>query len=578
MLKTVNIFDAKILIVDDHPANVLLLERILGEAGYAHVTSTTDPRAVCSLHEANHYDLILLDLQMPGMDGFEVMEGLKKVEANGYAPILAITAQPDHKLRALASGAKDFLAKPFDILEVKTRIHNMLEVRLLYKHLQHAIRKMESLALHDALTGLPNRRLLTDRVHQAMLTSTRTGEHCALMFLDLDNFKSINDTLGHDTGDALLRQVSLRLQACVREGDSVARLGGDEFVVLLEALSRIDHEAVMQVDVVASKILHAFERAYELPGHDQVCSSSVGLVVFKGDSKPMEELLRKADLAMYQAKSAGRNTARFFDPALQTAMEMHDKLKKDMQRGLDKHEFVLHYQVQINSQGMPIGAEALVRWQHTDGGLLAPENFIPMAEETGMILSLDQWVLETACAQLADWSIQASTAHWTMTVNVSAAQFAQDDIAEILTRSLQKTGANPALLKLELTERAVAENVEEVIVKMNAIKGLGVGFSLDDFGTGYSSLSHLKRLPLDQIKIDPSFVNTALTEPSDATIVRTVVALGKRLGLTVIAEGIETAQQYALLAGMGCDAFQGYFFGRPGTAEELAIDFDKKSL
>lgn len=308
------IYDAHILIVDDKASNVELLQTILETAGYTSVTATQYSTEVCALHRAHPYDLILLDLQMPGMDGFEVMQGLNAIEVDGYAPILAITAQPSHKQRALASGAKDFIAKPFDLFEVKTRIHNMLEIRLLYKQLKASVEALEAMAMHDVLTGLPNRRLLMDRLNQGMLASARNGEHCAVMFMDLDKFKLLNDTLGHDMGDMLLRQVATRLLACVREGDSVARLGGDEFVVLLKALSRRQDEAREQASHVADKILESLRQPYDLDGHSYSSTPSIGALVFSGDAEVGTELLKKADVAMYQAKSAGRNTVRFFDP------------------------------------------------------------------------------------------------------------------------------------------------------------------------------------------------------------------------------------------------------------------------
>ena len=315
-LKVADILAARILIVDDKASNVELLQTILDTAGYSAVSSTQYSTEVCALHRANPYDLILLDLQMPGMDGFEVMQGLNAIERDGYAPVLAMTAQPGHKQRALESGAKDFIAKPFDLFEVKTRIHNMLEIRLLYKQLKASVAALEAMAMHDVLTGLPNRRLLVDRLSQAMLTSARNGEHCAVMFMDLDKFKQLNDTLGHDMGDLLLRQVSTRLLACVREGDSVARLGGDEFVVLLKALSRRKDEAQTQASHVADKILESLRQPYDLAGHRYSSTPSIGALVFTGDAVPGPELLKKADIAMYQAKSAGRNTVRFFDALL----------------------------------------------------------------------------------------------------------------------------------------------------------------------------------------------------------------------------------------------------------------------
>jgi len=429
--------------------------------------------------------------------------------------------------------------------------------------------KIRRLAFYDPLTGLPNRRLLMDRVKQGMVTSHRTGQHGAVMFLDLDHFKRLNDTLGHDVGDVLLQQVAERLKHCVREGDSVARLGGDEFVMLLGALSIYTHEAAVQAETVANKILGALGQPYELLGHTYTSTPSIGIVVFMEDQETMDELLKKADVAMYQAKAAGRNTVRFFDPAMQAAAAAHAELEKDMRRDLVQHEFVLHYQIQVDNTGVAMGAEALVRWNHAKFGLMAPAHFIPLAEETGMILPLGQWVLETACTQLVEWARQPETAQWTMAVNVSASQFAEADFVATVAEALQKTAANPRRLKLELTESMLVDDVEDIILKMNEIKAQGVGFSLDDFGTGYSSLSYLKRLPLDQLKIDQSFVRDVLTDPNDAVIARTVIALGHSLGLTVLAEGVETAAQRDFLADLGCDAFQGFYFGNPVPAGEL---------
>nr|WP_315480070.1 PAS domain S-box protein [uncultured Rhodoferax sp.] len=434
---------------------------------------------------------------------------------------------------------------------------------------RHDEEEIRRLAFFDPLTGLPNRRLLMDRLKQAMVTSARTGKHGALMFLDLDHFKLLNDTQGHDVGDLLLQQTATRLKTCVRDGDSVARLGGDEFVVLLEALSPHSHEAANHAEGVASKLLDAFKTPYSLNGYSHEGTTSIGIVMFMGDDETMDDLLKKADLAMYQGKSAGRNTARFFDPAMQAAVAEHDAQEKDLRRGIAMREFVLHYQIQVNGQGQTIGAEALVRWNHGRKGMVAPGQFIALAEQTGLILALGQEVLETACAQLVAWADQPARAHWTMAVNVSASQFAQSSFVANVSRALVQTGANPSRLKLELTESILVHDIEDVIVKMNALQALGVGFSLDDFGTGYSSLSYLKRLPLDQLKIDQSFVRDVLTDPSDAVIARTILALGHSLGLTVIAEGVESEGQHAFLVEAGCDAFQGYYFGRPGPADTL---------
>ncbi|MFZ4289449.1 EAL domain-containing protein, partial [Variovorax sp. HJSM1_2] len=429
--------------------------------------------------------------------------------------------------------------------------------------------EIRRLAFSDLLTGLPNRRLLMDRLRLAVATSTRNGQHAALMLLDLDNFKLLNDTAGHDVGDILLQQVASRLQHCVRECDSVARIGGDEFVVLLEGLHARAADAGAQAEHIAEKILLAFKAPFRLREQNHESTTSIGIVLFDGDGESLDDLMKKADLAMYQAKAAGRNTARFFDPAMQAAVAAHEASERALRRGIAQQEFVLHYQMQIDRAGRCTGVEALVRWQDPARGLVTPAQFIPLAEATGLILPLGRWVLQSACAQLVAWAADPRTGHWTMAVNVSASQFAQSDFVQEVAQALNQVGAAPSLLKLELTESMLVEDVEDAIVKMNQIKALGVGFSLDDFGTGYSSLSYLKRLPLDQLKIDQSFVRDILTDPSDAVIARTVVALGQSLGLQVIAEGVETAAHHQALAEMGCDGFQGYYFARPGPEEGL---------
>jgi len=429
--------------------------------------------------------------------------------------------------------------------------------------------EIQRLAFYDPLTQLPNRRLLLDRLHQSLITSARSSQHGALMFLDLDHFKQLNDTLGHDVGDELLKHVATRLKTCVREGDTVARLGGDEFVVLLEGLSPQVHEAAAHGEAVANKILNVLGQPYQLRGHRHVSTPSVGIVIFLGDQDSTEELLKKADMAMYQAKASGRNNACFFDPAMQAAVTAHAALEHDMRRGLNRQEFMLLYQFQVNVAGTPIGAEAFLRWNHGTRGMVSPAQFIALAEETSMGGLLGQRVLETACRQLAVWADQHSTAQWTLAINVSPNQFGSPSFVSQVARALTASGARPQRLVLELTEHMLMNDTAETRSKMNAIKALGVGFSLDDFGTGYSSLLHLQRLPLDQLKIDQSFVRDLLTKPGDATVARSVVALGHCLGLTVIAEGVETAEQRNLLAELGCDVFQGYLFGQPTPAADL---------
>ena len=431
--------------------------------------------------------------------------------------------------------------------------------------------QIQTLAFYDPLTGLPNRRLLMDRLTQALATGLRHQRKGALLFVDLDNFKVINDTLGHYQGDLLLEQVAKRLGACVREGDTVARLGGDEFVVMLENLSENLLEAANQAETVGEKILAALNQVYQLGSYEHHSTPSIGVTLFGGEQpESIDEPLKRADLAMYQAKAAGRNTLRFFDPQMQAVVSARAELEAGLREAVENGQFVLHFQCQVDGQAQTTGVEALVRWCHPRLGIVAPAEFIALAEENGLILPLGLWVLRSACSQLAAWAARPAMAHLTMAVNVSARQFHQDDFVAQVLAVLERTGANPQRLKLELTESLLVDNLEDVITKMSALKARGVGFSLDDFGTGFSSLSYLKRLPLDQLKIDQSFVRDLLTDPNDAAIARTIVALGHGLELKVIAEGVETAAQRDALASMGCDAYQGYYFGRPVPVEEMA--------
>ncbi len=427
--------------------------------------------------------------------------------------------------------------------------------------------EIHQLAFYDSLTQLPNRRLLTDRLRQGMAVSARSGQHGALLFLDLDHFKTINDTLGHAVGDLLLIEAAHRLKACVREGDSVARLGGDEFVVVLEELSSRLDEAATLTEHVAEKIRTALGLPYKLKNFECHSTPSIGISMFRGHLESMEDLFKHADIAMYQAKKAGRNTIRFFDPQMQTALDVRAGLETDLRHALENRQFHLYYQIQVDKLYRPLGAEVLLRWEHPERGFVFPDQFIPLAEETGLIVPIGLWVLETACAQLKEWQHDALTRDLSVAVNVSAKQFHQADFVAQVQRVLLESGARPAQLKLELTESIVLENVEDTISKMREIKSLGVSFSMDDFGTGYSSLSQLKRLPLDQIKIDQSFVRDITFDPNDAAIVNTIIAMSRALGLNVIAEGVETEAQREFLYSHGCHSYQGYLFSRPVPLE-----------
>ncbi|MGA7595279.1 MAG: PAS domain S-box protein [Gallionella sp.] len=496
-------------------------------------------------HDAAFYKSMWSSLLETGMWSGEVWD--KRKDGNIYPKTMTITAVYDNN-------------------HILT--HYVAVFRDISSH-KKSEQEIHQLAFYDPLTSLPNRRLLMDRLQQGLAVSARNNRYGALLFLDLDHFKTINDTRGHATGDMLLVEAARRLQGCVREGDSVARLGGDEFVVLLEGLSGDANETANQTEIVAEKIMHELDKHYVLDDFECQLTASIGISLFIGHRESADSLLQHADVAMYQAKSAGRNAIRFFDPQMQAVLDARAAMESDMRHALSKRQFSLHFQVQVDSLQRALGAEVLLRWDHPKYGLISPAKFIPLAEESGLIVPIGLWVLQTACAQLNAWQNHALTRDLTLAVNVSARQFRQPDFVVQVQRVLQQSGARPSRLKLELTESVVLENVEDTIGKMRELKLLGVSFSMDDFGTGYSSLQYLKRLPLDQIKIDQSFVRDIATDPNDAAIVQTIIAMSEVLGLNVIAEGVETEAQREFLDLRGCHAFQGYLFGRPTPLQEF---------
>lgn len=431
--------------------------------------------------------------------------------------------------------------------------------------------KIVELAYFDQLTGLANRTLLLDRLKQAISVSSRSGMFGALLFIDLDHFKNINDIFGHQKGDQILKQVAECLLLRIREGDTASRFGGDEFVVLLTELGTEAEAAANKAHSVALKLLEALNQTYQLDEIAHHSSASIGVTMFNGGSCPFEELLKQADMAMYKSKKSGKNTLRFFDTKLEFAMSHHATMELELRQALTNNQFTLHYQGQFTDKFKLTGAEALLRWEHPKQGLLLPDLFISFAEETGLILPIGNWVLETACKQLALWEKMPNKSGLVLAVNISALQFRQVDFINKVMGILQRTGANPHRLKLELTESMLIENVDNIIQKMLELKKIGILFSLDDFGTGYSSLSSLKHLPLDQLKIDQSFIDDVVSDHSGAAITTTIVSLGKSLGLNVIAEGVETLAQRNFLVGAGCFAYQGYLFSRPLTLHEFEI-------
>jgi diguanylate cyclase (GGDEF)-like protein len=630
MFTASDLLNASILIVDDKEANVLLLERMLRGAGYVALSSTMDPHTVCDLHRENRYDLILLDLQMPAMDGFQVLEGLKQIEEDGYLPVMVITAQPQHKLRALQFGAKDFISKPFELPEVLMRISNMLEVRLLHREakrhsqvLEQTVQKLREtesglrtteaelskeksalddyviqlqqanehlvvatieaqsqaeeierakvrlahLAQHDALTDLPNRILLNDRLVHAIALARRQRKQLAVMFLDLDRFKYINDSLGHAVGDQLLQSVAARLIAAVRSTDTVCRQGGDEFVVLLANIEHAEDAALS-----AQKVLDALTTSHRIEHFELHVTVSIGISIYPDNGHDADTLIKNADTAMYQAKEGGRNHYQFFEQDMTVVAVERHAIESGLRSALARQEFVLYYQPKINLEtGTISGVEALIRWQHPQRDLIPPEQFISIAEECGLIVPIGEWVLREACGHAQSWQ-DAGLTPVPVAVNISAVQFRHKGFLESVAAILQETGLAPAFLELELTESVLMQDAEATTSVLKALKAMGVRLAIDDFGTGYSSLSYLKRFPIDTLKIDQSFmrdISHATTDSDDAAIVAAVVGMGKSLNQCVIAEGVETREQMAFLQAQGCGEGQGFYFSEPVTAEEV---------
>jgi diguanylate cyclase (GGDEF)-like protein/PAS domain S-box-containing protein/hemerythrin-like metal-binding protein len=496
-------------------------------------------------HDANFYSGMWNKLGQAGTWDGEIWNRRKNGEI--YPEHLTITAVKDTK-----GNVTNYVAAFSDITQSKA-----------------AEEAIKDLAFFDPLTKLSNRRLLQDRLQQALSASDRSGQTGALLFIDLDNFKTINDTLGHAMGDVLLQEVAERLKSCVRQGDTVARLGGDEFVIMLEDLSVQAVEAAAQAEFIGDKILSSLNHPYKLGNKEYLNTPSIGIVLFNGHRQVTDDLFRQADIAMYQAKKDGRNALRFFDPKMQEAINSRSVMESELRNALELKQFQLYYQIQVDHERRPLGAEALIRWIHPERNLVSPSEFIPIAEDTGLILQIGQWVLDSACSQLKIWQQEAYTRELILSVNVSAKQFRQIDFAEQVQASLMRHDINPALLKLEITESVLLDDIESIIVTMNTLNKIGVRFSLDDFGTGYSSLQYLKRLPLHQLKIDQSFVRDLVDDINDRAIIFTIISMAHSLNLEVIAEGVETEEQRRYLEENGCNSYQGYLFGKPVPIEEF---------
>lgn len=538
------------MLIADARGRVVRVNKAFTEStGYApeEVIGQTPALLKSGRHDADFYAGMWRQLTATGAWQGEIWDKRKNGEV--FPKWLTISAVKDAEGRVT-----HYVGTHFDITERK-----LAEARI------------EELAFYDQLTGLPNRTLLLDRLGQALAETERSRRWGALLFIDLDRFKVLNDTLGHGYGDLLLKQVALRLQECVRASDTAARLGGDEFVVLLKDLDPDRAEAAALAEVVAEKIVAALNQPYRLHAHEHHSTPSIGVALFCDSGESRDEVLKQADIAMYQAKAAGRNAVRFFDPEMQAGVNARVALEHDLRGALRMGEFVLHYQPLVDAAGHCFGAEALVRWRHPTRGMVSPDLFIPLAEETGLILELGRWVLDAACTRLAAWARLPGLDALTVAVNVSARQLRHKDFVADVADALRRSGARPERLKLELTESLLLTEIDDTIAKMAELRALGVTFNLDDFGTGYSSLSYLQRLPLETLKIDRSFVAQMTADANAAAIARTVVALARALSLEVLAEGVETEAQHQALAALGCLRYQGYLFGRPLSAGDFEV-------
>lgn len=536
------------IIITDDEEKIIRVNRAFSEITGFKAQDVIDksPRIFSSSRNtASFYRRIAQSIQSSGIWQGEIWS--RRADGEEFPALLTITEVRDNKGKT-----RNYVGTLIDITARK-----------------EAEAEINNLAYYDPLTQLPNRRMLMDRLKMALSASARHHKYGALLFIDLDDFKTINDTLGHDSGDMLLCQVASRLSANVRELDTVARLGGDEFVVLLEDLCPDVEEAATEAERVSEKILMSLGVPYQLKDYTHVCRASIGVTLFCGLQLTVDELLKRTDLAMYDAKRFGGNNVRFFDPDMQKIVLARFAIEAALRDALQKNQFTLYYQMQVGEEGQISGVEALIRWFHPERGMIPPNDFIAIAESSKLIVPIGKWVLNAACQQLVQWSKHTNFAHFSIAVNVSSVQFKLPNFVEELFDILDTSGADPRLLKLELTESLVVEDVEDVITKMNALKARGVSFSLDDFGTGYSSLAYIKRMPFDQLKIDRSFVKEILVNPNDATIARSIIGLAENLGLEVIAEGVENEAQYAFLMKSGCRAFQGYHFSRPEAGSEF---------
>ncbi|MHB8474218.1 MAG: EAL domain-containing response regulator [Gammaproteobacteria bacterium] len=556
------------MLVDDEPTTLDILQAFLEEAGYKHFVTTSDSARAVELLIANMPDVLLLDVNMPTVTGFDILAAMRADPRLQHIPTLVLTSSDGAatKLQALQLGASDFLAKPVDPSELVLRLRNTLAAKAY----------QDRLTYYDALTCLPNRRMFMERMDCALLQAQLHGKSGAILHIDLDRFKKINDTLGHCVGDSLLKAVAERLSDCVRSVDtigrfgadgsniSLSRLGGDEFTVLLPEILHNEDAAL-----VARRILASMGEAFNIAGQELFVTPSIGIANFPVDGANADNLIKHAEAAMYHCKHRGHNSYEYYSTEMNIRPLEQFRLEQHLRKALQLNEFELYYQPKVNvSTGRIIGTEALLRWNHPELGLISPQKFICLAEETGLIVQIGAWVLLTACRQNKAWQ-EAGLGDMHVAVNVSIRQFQEHGFLDTVKEALQLSGLAPQYLTLELTENMIVNNTRYNIRTLYKIKEMGINLSIDDFGTGYSSLSYLTKFPIDELKIDSSFVRGIQHEHDTAPIITAIIAMAHSLDLKVVAEGVETAPQLAFIRNKHCNEYQGFLCSKPVRASAL---------
>jgi diguanylate cyclase (GGDEF)-like protein len=563
------LMNATVMIIDDELTTLEILQAFLEDAGYRQFVTTSDATRALELMEGAHPDVVLTDLKMPQVSGFDILAAMRAHHEFRYVPAIMLTSSDDSatKLKALQLGASDFLAKPVDPSELALRLRNTLAAKAY----------QDRLAFYDPLTELPNRRTFMDRLDRALRQATRNSRIGAVLHVNLDRFKQINDTLGHRAGDTLLKAVAQRLAHCIRNCDSstrlnpsspeanLSRISGDEFTVLLPEIRR-----PLNADHVARRILEAIAQPLHVENHELFVTASIGIAVFPNDGKDMETLLKHVDITTNYAKQRGGNRHESYSSDMHAQGIERLSLESQLRKALERDELRLYYQPKVDVQtDQIVGAEALVCWQHPEFGLLSPGDFAPLAEDVGLIVPLGEWVLNTVCQQSKAWQVRGLQP-LCISLNVYGQQFRDPKFARTILRALASSGLAPQYLKLELTESVIMENAKENVDTLHAIKRMGSKLSIDDFGTGYFSLSYLEQFPLDELKIDRSFISAIQAKTDDAPIVTAMVAMAHSLGLTVVVEGVESKEQLAFLRTRGCDVYQGHLFSKPLPADAFA--------